>query len=113
MTTPAATPTPRPKFTPLPTGGAAVRRWDHDCSSCLFMGHHGTIDVYLCSEGLSSKFHTVILRHSDEPADYWAASKLKATPAPAPTLASTLRERLRTLCQRVMLTFTEWRSASS
>lgn len=101
---------PRPKFTPNPSGGFQVRRWDHDCTSCLFMGHHGSTDVYLCREGLTSKFHTVIIRHSDEPADYWSATQLKAPVSTPSQPAPSIRERLRTISQRVILTLTEWRS---
>ena len=40
-------------------------RHDHDCDRCVFLGHHGTDDLYVCPDE-----PTVIARHSSEGGNY-------------------------------------------
>lgn len=50
-------------------------RYEHDCDECIFIGHRGKTDIYLCLNP-SPHEHTIIFRHSDEGSDY-ASTKLR------------------------------------
>jgi hypothetical protein len=45
-----------------------AKRFQHDCSCCIFVGQHNGQDLYYCPSGGVPA--TVIARRSDEPSDY-------------------------------------------
>jgi len=43
-------------------------RYEHDCTSCIFLGQSGKADLYACQ--VRGRVDTVIARYSDEGSDY-------------------------------------------
>ena len=64
-----------------------IQPYKHDCSVCVWVGwlhlgnDNGWGNVYICGK-------TVVIRHSDEPSDYWSmnagSTKPHALEIPAP-----------------------------
>lgn len=57
----------RPRYTKMIGAGWSVRKWDHDCISCTFVGHYKDDDVYFCKGT-----RTIVIRRSDKPNEYWS-----------------------------------------
>lgn len=48
--------------------------YEHDCDTCIFLGHvvinKRNADIYVCEDKDRPEWSTLVYRHSDEPSDY-------------------------------------------
>lgn len=60
----------------MPDPSRDMVRYEHDCLRCEFVGQHRQHDVYVCPQGSTWRWPTVVLRYGDGDPDYHSGAHL-------------------------------------